>query len=269
MAYVIAVANQKGGVGKTTTAVNLADGFNRCGKKTLLIDADPQCNSTKTFGAKSEGNYTLYDVFEAVCSTDIGEHKIPDEVIQHTANSDIIPNDKLLAGTETKYMSQSPIASTRAIRKLSERFGSLYDYIIIDTPPNLGLYLLNSLVAADGIVIPIKADQYSVDGFDELLRNVELIRRNGNEKLHVLGVLLTEHDKRTSLGRKMAVQLPEIGRVKGFHVFKNTIQKCQSINEAQAMRQTLFEFDPKCSAAQNYLSLIKEIYDMTRNEMEE
>lgn len=249
MAYIIAVANQKGGVGKTSVAATLADAFVRCDYKTLIIDTDPQCNATLSFKAKTENEYTLYDIFENNCKTK--------EAIQHTEIGDIIPGDLLLSGKENIYMNEND--SYLMLKKAIEEIKEEYDIIVIDTPPNLGIYLINSLAVADGIIIPIAPQRYAIEGLKMLIDTINQTTLNLNSKLHILGVLLVAYDSRKNLDKRINRQLPDIGRINNFNVFKHPIRICQAVREAQDEQVSLFEFAPDCTAAKDYVSLVKEI----------
>ena len=245
----IAVANQKGGVGKTTTAFNLATGLKYCGYNVLFVDLDPQCNSTSSYKAQIENTNTLYDLMDGYCDIK--------DAIQHTEVGDIIAGDPCLADFASKF--QSVLGGYFLIRNALEKVKDDYDFCIIDTAPSLGVYLINALCAADGVIIPIKAEKYSVDGLEKLVKTINDTIQNGNPKLKVYGVVLTAYDKRNKLDREIKDQLPEIGKMYNFNVFNTVIRTCQTIKDSQAMGESLFVLDAKCNGAVDYANLIKEI----------
>lgn len=266
MAVKIAVANQKGGVGKTTTAVNLADTLIHFGCKVLFIDLDPQHNSTSTYGAEITDTYTIVDVMKKDCSVK--------EAIQTTPIGDIIAGDELLAQEETFFNAQK--ARENILKRQIGQIDEDYDYIIIDTPPNLGIYMYNALTAADGCIIPIKAEKYSVDGLGLLIETINEVISVLNENLKVYGVLMSMYDSRNSLDRNILGSLPQVGEQKGFHVFSTPIRICQSIKNVQAImddvdadnnivkaNRSIFENDKFCNAAYDYVAFTKEVVAIT------
>lgn len=249
MAVKIAIANQKGGVGKTTTALNIADALKRKKKKVLFIDLDPQCNSTASYGAVNDGVNSLYDIFEGKCS--------PEDAIQSTKAGDIIPGDPLLVELEHKV--QTKIGGFLILKKEIKKIEDKYDYIIMDTPPNLGVFMLNALTASDGVIIPLKAEKYAIDGLNLLISTVNDVVENTNEDLKVYGVVLTAYDQRTSLDKQIWELLPSVGAENGFPVFKTPIRICQTVKDAQAQGIPLFELSASCNAAKDYTAVVKEL----------
>ena len=248
MTKVIAITNQKGGVGKTTTATALATGLNREGYKTLLIDTDPQCNSTDTFRAIIHDQATLYDVL-------VHEEPIT-EVIQHTEIGDIVAGDPLLADAEQKITEQG-----REYR-LKEALATLnleeYDFIIMDTPPDLGILLTNSLTAADSIIIPITEDRYAMQGLSQLWQTVTRVRKYSNSDLAIDGLLVVMSNPRTKMAQEAQKTIPEICEKLGTKCFQTRIRKAQAVKEAQKRRVSLFTWDAECTAAKDYEALIDE-----------
>ena len=261
MAKIIAITNQKGGVAKTTNALNLADAIKHLGHKVLFIDMDPQGNSTAVYGAASENVATILDVLKGDCTAE--------EAVQHTALGDIIAGDKLLNQEEMFFNSQKARETIlkRRIKNISEE----YEYIFIDTPPNLGIYMVMSLTAADGCVVSIKAEKFAIDGLSLLIETVNDIVETLNQDLHIYGVLLSIYDKRNSLDKQIYNLLPELGEANSFKVFKTPIRTDQNVKNIQALTindeniaRSLFELAPKCNAAQDYMDAAKELLEVIK-----
>jgi len=246
---VIAIANQKGGVGKTTTAINLSAALARAGKKVLLIDLDPQANSSLTFLAHDSIEYSIYEML-----TDTAVTK--ENVIKQTSlpGLDILPSRISLAKFESKL-----IGEFDAPFRLKDRMDGLansYEYIVIDTPPTLGLITVNALVAADYLIVPIQPSYFALEGTDDLLDTVEKVRARPNPNLKVLGVLITLLDKRTTLAKDIHEQ---IRQVFGDKVFETVISKSIRLEESPAYKESIFTFAPTSSGATEYTSLCEEV----------
>jgi chromosome partitioning protein len=248
-ATIIAIANQKGGVGKTTTAVNLAAAFARKNHRTLLIDLDPQAHTTLTFFSPDEINSSIYEVLAD------GHVKLKD-VLQPSkvANLCLAPARISLAKLEVNLVGQfdAPFRLKDALAGVRDEF----DLVVIDTPPALGIITVNALVAANYLLVPIQASYYSLEGTDDLLETLERIRARPNPQLQLLGVIVTLFDRRTNLARDIYKQ---VRAVFGDKVFKTVIGKSVRLEESPAYKETIFTFAPDSSGAVEYSQLAREV----------
>ena len=246
---VIVIANQKGGIGKTTTAVAVASVLNSKGYKTLLIDADQQGNSTDTFRAEIEGVATLYDVL-------MDDHIPLEEAIQHLENGDIVASDPLLREGDAK-LSTDAEGEYRMINAIENLHG--YDYVVIDTAPAVNLILRNCLIAANEVVIPVTADRYGLQGLAQLSETIAAIRKRQNKELKIAGLLLVKFNSRTNLSKEVKDSLTSIAEAMGTKLFETTIRESTKAKEAQALRTTLIKYAPNSTTAEDYNTFVDEL----------
>ncbi len=248
---IVAVANQKGGVGKTTTAINLAAGLALRGHRTLLIDLDPQANSTMSFVDLEQVHRSIYDVVsEGTCG-------LKDVIIPSGQEYlDIAPARISLAKLESKLVGE--IDAHFRLKDGIETLQDEYACVVIDCPPALGLLTVNALVAASHLLIPIQSSYFALEGTDDLLETIDKVRSRANPALQIIGVLITMHDRRTSLGRDIRQQ---IKRVFGGKVFRTVITKSVRLEESPAYKESIFSFAPDSSGATEYYSLCEEVVD--------
>tara|TARA_B100000214_G_scaffold367542_1_gene337832 strand:- start:506 stop:1270 length:765 start_codon:yes stop_codon:yes gene_type:complete len=249
MSKIVSLTNQKGGVGKTTTSVNLAVSFAVSEVKTLLIDLDPQSNATTGLEALIENRQgTVYDLI-------IGKDKISNVISSTRLDClDIISSTNNLVGAEVELVNL--MARERQLEKALKTVHKKYDYILIDCPPSLGLLTLNALTCSNSIIIPIQCEYYALEGLGQLLNTFRLVQKNLNPKLEIEGVLLTMYDSRLNLSSQVADE------VRGFFkekIFDTVIHRNVRLSEAPSFGKPALLYDANSTGAQNYLSLVEEI----------
>ena len=254
MAYVISIVNQKGGVGKTTTAVNLSAFLAKKRKKVLIIDLDPQGNATSGFGFdKMELKNTVYDFL--VNDEEITNVILPTQV----KNVDMCPTNINLAGAEVELV--SAISRETILKNAIDTVRDQYDYVIIDCAPSLGLLTINALAACDGVIVPIQGEYYALEGLTQLIDTINMIRKKLNPKIGITGVVITMHDSRTQLTKQV---VEEVQKYFGDKVFKTFIPRNVRLAEAPSHGQTIDEYDAKSKGAVAYQALANEVLKRTK-----
>lgn len=253
---IISVTNQKGGVGKTTTALNVSSALAFMGKSTLLIDTDPQAHSTiSCVKEPSQYDKSLYDVLVR------NDENIRNHIVSTTIPGlNIVISKISMAKLEPTLLGE--IDGHYRLKDVLKPIRGKYDYIIIDTPPTLGIITLNALVAADAIIIPIQSSYLSLEGTDDLLETIDKVKKVANPNLHILGILITLHDKRTNISRDV---VKKIKKVFGKKVFKTIISKSVKLEESPAYKESIFTYAPYSVGSIQYKQVAKEILRRAKN----
>ena len=255
MGRVISIANQKGGVGKTTTSINISTILAKKGKKVLLIDADPQGNATSGIGMEKKTEKSIYDVI-------IEETKIEEVAVEtQVKNLKICPSNINLAGAEVELVSM--MSREYRLKERIEEEKENYDYIIIDCPPSLGLITLNAFTASDSVLIPVQCEYYALEGLEQLMNTVNLVKKHLNKELELEGAVLTMYDARTNLSNQVVKEVKNYFEDK---VYKTVIPRNVRLSEAPSFGMPISLYDPKSKGAKCYDKLVKEI--LKKNEEE-
>jgi chromosome partitioning protein len=251
MPKAVAIVNQKGGVGKTTSAIHLAAGLALEGHATLLVDIDPQSNATAGVGITANENRPgIYDLlineaamYDVICKTEI-------------AKLDLVAADSRLHGAEIELVSK--IAREHILAEAFKQLDSRYEYVLMDCPPSLGLLTLNALTAAQSLIVPMQCEYFALEGLAHLMKTVKLVQKHLNTTLQIEGIVLTMFDGRLNLSKQVA---DEISQVFGSRVYKTTIARNVRLSEAPSYGQPVFIYDSSSRGAQNYRDLVREFLD--------
>jgi len=252
---VVSIANQKGGVGKTTTSVNLSTIIAKKGKKVLLIDADPQGNATSGLGVEKDTEFSTYDVL--VNDTPI------ESTLKKTSVKNLIicPSNISLAGAEVELVSM--MSREQRLKEKLESVKDVFDYVFIDCPPSLGLVTLNSFTASDSVLIPVQCEYFALEGLGQLLNTINLVKKHLNKNIEIEGALLTMYDIRTNLSNQV---VKEVKKYFGDRVYKTVIPRNVRLSEAPSYGMPITVYDPKSKGAKSYIKFAKEFLKENENE---
>ena len=249
----IAIVAQKGGVGKTTTAQTVGVGLAKhCGAKVLFFDTDAQGNLSRSMEANYSGT-TGADALEVLTGRATAA-----EAIQHTQHGDIIASSPALSGAD-REPELAKVGREYRLRKALEAVSGEYDYCIIDTPPALSIITVNALTAADRVIIPAQADDYSLEAIERLRETLETVKAYCNPALKVDGILLTRFNSRAVLSREIAEMIGQAAQALDTRLYTAKIRECTAVKEAQALREDIFSYSPRCNAAKDYRALLEEL----------
>ncbi len=253
MGKIIAIANQKGGVGKTTTAVNLSTILAKKDKKVMLIDADPQGNGTSGLGIDKEVEFSLYDVL--ISEVDIMS-TLQDTCVKSLK---VCPSNMNLAGAEVELVNL--MSREQRLKEKLDEVKDKFDYILVDCPPSLGLITLNAFTAADSVLIPVQCEYYALEGLGQLINTINLVKKHLNKNLEIEGAVLTMYDMRTNLSNQV---VKEVKRYFGEKVYKTVIPRNIKLSEAPSFGMPISLYDPKSKGARCYEKLAKEVLNNTK-----
>lgn len=251
---ILAAINQKGGVGKTSTALAIGEGLLLKGMKVLFIDLDPQGNLSYTLGADP----TRAGAMEVLA----GENAAKD-VIQHLERGDLISGDAGLSMADRTFNQGQDVIR---LKEALAPFDSVYDYCIIDTPPALSILTVNALTAAYGVIIPAQAEVYSLSGIGQLYGTLSSVKNHSNPNLKILGIVISSFNPRAVVRRELAKSLNDAAAKMGTKVYKTRIRVCTALVEAQMMKKSIFEYAPKSNAAADYAALVDEVLEDLQHE---
>jgi len=252
---IISLANQKGGVGKTTTTVNLGTILAKRGKKVLLIDADPQGNATSGLGVEKEVEYSTYDIL-------VNDAKIQD-AIQDTIikNLKVCPANMSLAGAEVELVSM--MSREQRLKEKLDEVKDYFDYILIDCPPSLGLITLNAFTASNSVLIPVQCEYFALEGLGQLINTINLVKKHLNKEIQIEGALLTMYDIRTNLSNQVVKEVKKYFENK---VYKTVIPRNVRLSEAPSYGMPITEYDPRSKGAKSYTKFAKEFLKINEEE---